>query len=127
TLSGNFTAAQVGLKYSVALVAGGGTAPYTFAISSGQLPGGITLGATTGTVSGTPTATGTFNFGVTATDSKGASGTQTFQIAVSPAVVVTLTPTTATVQSAGTVPLTSTVTNSSNFSVTWSATLGTVS
>jgi hypothetical protein len=127
TISGNFVAAQVGIKYSVTLVAGGGTAPYTFAVSSGQLPGGLSLGTTSGTVSGSPTAAGTFNFGITATDSKSATGTQTFQVTVSPAVVVTVTPTTATVQTPGTVAFTSTVTNSSNQSVTWSATLGTIS
>ena len=127
TLSGNFIAAQVGLKYSVALVAGGGAAPYTFAISSGQLPGELSLGTTSGIVSGTPTTTGTFNFGVNVTDSKSVSGSQTFRITVSPAVVVTVSPATATVQSAGTVSFTATVTNASNLTVTWSATTGTVS
>src|SRR5260370_252401 len=126
-VSGNFVPAQVGMKYSVQLVASGGTAPYTFAISWGQLPAGLPLGANSGTVSGTPTTPGTYNFGVYATDSKSHGGSQKFQITVSSAVVVTVTPTTATVASAGTVSFTAAVANTSNQSVTWSATLGTIS
>jgi hypothetical protein len=127
TLSANFAPAQIGFTYSVPLTVGGGTAPYTFAISSGQLPAGLALGTTTGIVSGSPTASGTFNFGVNVTDSNSVGGSQTFTITVSPAVVVTITPATATVQSAGTVSLTALVTNTPNTAVTWAATLGTVS
>jgi hypothetical protein len=127
TLSGNFVPAQAGFTYSVPLTVGNGTAPYTFSISSGQLPAGLTLGTNSGTVSGTPSASGTFSFGISATDSKGVTGSATFQVTVSPAVAVTITPATATVISAASAPFTSTVTNSSNLSVTWTATLGTVS
>ncbi|HEY9015377.1 MAG TPA: Ig domain-containing protein, partial [Gemmatimonadales bacterium] len=42
----------VGLPYSHAFSASGGVTPYTFAITSGSLPSGITLSASTGTVSG---------------------------------------------------------------------------
>ena len=57
------------LAYSVTVdPASGGTAPYTYAITSGALPAGLTL-ATTGQISGTPTILGTFSFTVTATDS----------------------------------------------------------
>src|SRR6266446_6621153 len=127
TLSGNFIPAQVGIKYSVPLAASGGTAPYTFAVSWGQLPAGLSLGATTGIISGTPSATGTSNFGIHVTDSKSAGGSQKFLITVSAAIAVTVTPSTATVQSPGTIAFTSTVTNSSNQTVTWTATLGTIS
>lgn len=37
----------------------GGTAPYTFAVTSGTLPGGLALNGATGIVSGTPLAAGT--------------------------------------------------------------------
>ncbi|RZK99271.1 MAG: hypothetical protein EOO62_25035, partial [Hymenobacter sp.] len=53
--------------------ASGGTAPYTFAITAGALPAGLTL-TSAGTLSGTPTANGTFNFTVTATDNSAAPG-----------------------------------------------------
>ncbi|TXI48178.1 MAG: autotransporter domain-containing protein [Lysobacter sp.] len=59
---------QVGLAYSQTVTASGGNAPYTFAVTAGALPAGLTL-APSGTLSGTPTAGGTFNFTVTATDS----------------------------------------------------------
>jgi hypothetical protein len=47
----------------------GGTAPYTWSVASGSsLPAGLALDPTTGILSGTPTTAGTFNFGITATD-----------------------------------------------------------
>jgi hypothetical protein len=47
----------------------GGVPPYTWAVTSGSLPTGMTLSSVLGAIGGTPTATGTFNFSVTATDS----------------------------------------------------------
>jgi hypothetical protein len=65
---------QVGFAYNATLnPATGGTAPYSYAASGGALPGGLTLSAG-GVLSGTPTAFGTFNFAVTATDSSTGSG-----------------------------------------------------
>ncbi|WP_181883661.1 putative Ig domain-containing protein [Sphingorhabdus pulchriflava] len=64
-------AAVQGIAYSQALTASGGIAPYSFAISSGTLPAGLTLNTTTGVISGTPTTSGTANFAITATDSTG--------------------------------------------------------
>jgi Putative Ig domain len=48
--------AQNGVAYSTTLVASGGTTPYTWAILSGSLPPGLSLNASTGVISGTPTA-----------------------------------------------------------------------
>ena len=47
---------QVGAAYSATLAATGGTAPYTWTLSTGTLPAGLTLNATTGAITGTPTA-----------------------------------------------------------------------
>ncbi len=58
-----------GAHYSAALVATGGTPPYSWSVTSGSLPLGLTLNATTGTIQGTPTTVGTSTFTVTATDS----------------------------------------------------------
>ncbi|SHJ07313.1 Por secretion system C-terminal sorting domain-containing protein [Hymenobacter daecheongensis DSM 21074] len=63
----------VAAAYSQTLSASGGTAPYSFAITAGTLPTGLTLAAN-GTLSGTPAASGTFNFTVTATDASGTPG-----------------------------------------------------
>jgi len=64
------------------LSASGGTAPYTWSASG--LPAGVTIGATTGTVSGTPTTAGTYNVTATATSSGGASsGSTSFTFTVS--------------------------------------------
>jgi hypothetical protein len=47
----------------------GGTPPYSFALSAGTLPPGLSLNSLTGVISGTPTTAGTYSFTVTATDS----------------------------------------------------------
>ena len=54
--------------YSHQLTASGGTAPYTWAITAGALPAGLTL-SSAGLISGTPSVSGPFSFSVTATDS----------------------------------------------------------
>ena len=60
--------AVLGVAYSVQLAATGGVAPYTWAISAGSLPTGLTL-SSAGLLSGTPTASGSFTFTVQVTDS----------------------------------------------------------
>jgi uncharacterized repeat protein (TIGR01451 family) len=76
------SAATVGVSYTpVTVTASGGTAPYTFSIYAGALPPGMTL-ASGGTLSGTPTADGTFAFAVRATDSASHAGFQTYTLTV---------------------------------------------
>ena len=77
----------LGAAYSAAITpASGGTAPYAYAVTAGALPGGLTLNAATGAITGTPSALGTFNFSITATDSSTGTGpytaTQTYSIVV---------------------------------------------
>ena len=67
----------VGTPYSVSLRTLGGTAPYTYAITSGALPPGLTLDPTTGAISGTPTTAGRFSLVVTVTDSSASPGPYT--------------------------------------------------
>jgi len=61
-------AANIGVAYTTTLAATGGQSPYTFAVTTGSLPTGLTL-STSGTISGTPSVAGTFNFTITVTDS----------------------------------------------------------
>ena len=62
-----------GTAYSQTITASGGTAPYSFAITTGALPAGLSL-TSAGVLSGTPTASGSFTFTVTATDASTGSG-----------------------------------------------------
>jgi hypothetical protein len=54
--------------YGTTLHSSFGTPPYTYSLTSGTLPPGITLGQS-GNITGTPTTTGTWSFQITATDS----------------------------------------------------------
>jgi len=58
-----------GNAYSTNLAATGGTGAYTWSITSGALPRGLTLAASTGVISGTPVASGTSSFTIRVTDS----------------------------------------------------------
>src|SRR5208283_1532953 len=75
--------AQAGIAYSSALTASGGVAPYTFSITSGSLPPGLTLNTSTGAITGTPTTAGTYNFTAQVVDSKGSTATASCSIVVS--------------------------------------------
>ncbi|PYS34814.1 MAG: hypothetical protein DMG14_28555, partial [Acidobacteria bacterium] len=75
----------VGQDYSEVLTATGGAPPYSWSIDSGSLPGGLTLFAT-GSISGTPTAAGSFSFTVRVTDSAARTATsRLLSITISPA------------------------------------------
>lgn len=65
----------VSVSYNQTLAATGST-PITWAVSVGILPDGLGLGSTTGTLSGTPTTAGAYDFTVSATN---AGGTDTQQ------------------------------------------------
>ncbi len=65
-------AATGGAAYAQTLTASGGAAPYSFSLSNGLLPAGLTLAAN-GQLTGTPAAIGSFNFTVTASSTGGAA------------------------------------------------------
>ncbi len=85
----------INTAYSGSVVAVGGTSPYTWSIASGSLPTGITLDTTTGVISGTPTAVGSYTFGITVTDSSSSaqSATKTYTVVIAPPTLVVSTQT----------------------------------
>lgn len=80
----------VGLAYSEDLTATGGTGTLVWSLSGGSLPASLTL-SPAGTISGTPTASGTSNFSVRVTDALAQSDTQSLSIAISEALTITTT------------------------------------
>jgi subtilase family serine protease len=60
---------------------GGAGAPFTFTVSDGALPNGLSL-APGGGLTGFPTVVGTFSFTVTATDSGGVTGSYAYTLTV---------------------------------------------
>ena len=82
--------------YTATLAASGGTTPYTWSIISGALPSGLTLNTNSGTISGTPTATGTFSFTAQVSDAGSHTANKTLSITItSIPTVVTIWPDTA--------------------------------
>lgn len=75
--NGNF-----GQSYNYSLSAVGGNSPYTWQITSGNLPTGLTLNSSSGIIFGTPTQQGTFSFAVKVTDSIADSVTKNFSIII---------------------------------------------
>lgn len=59
---------EAGNYYSSSLSALGGMQPYIWSISSGALPSGLSLNASTGMLSGTPASAGEFSFSAKVTD-----------------------------------------------------------
>ncbi|HQR36431.1 MAG TPA: putative Ig domain-containing protein, partial [Blastocatellia bacterium] len=72
---------SVGNAYNLTLAASGGSGSYQFSLSGGNLPTGLTL-AQNGHISGTATASGTYNFTVTATTPELCTGSKDFSITI---------------------------------------------
>ncbi|HVG23887.1 MAG TPA: ice-binding family protein [Thermoanaerobaculia bacterium] len=78
TLPAGVTAAP----YAQSVTATGGTAPYTYAVSSGALPLGLALNAATGSISGVPVQAGLFTFTIRATDAAGCTGARAYTVTI---------------------------------------------
>lgn len=78
--AGVLPGATAGMSYSQTVTASLGTAAYSYAVTAGALPTWMTLNPTTGALSGMPTAAGTANFTVTATDGYGAVGSAAYSL-----------------------------------------------
>ena len=117
----------VGTAYSQPLAADG-TTPITWSIESGgTLPTGLSLNESTGAITGTPTAAGTYNFTVKAESSYGSDSKELSITINEPATIsvtgVSLNQSALTLTEDGTAQLTATVepANATNKGVTWSS------
>ncbi|HTW46492.1 MAG TPA: putative Ig domain-containing protein [Acidobacteriaceae bacterium] len=95
TAAGALSGGMVGSTYSVTLSGSGGVTPYTWSVSQGKLPAGLTLSSSSGAITGIPTAAGTSTFTITLTDSGSPALTSTasFSIAIAAAPAITFTTT----------------------------------
>ena len=101
TAMGNFTIGVTGISavlvltngldigyvqqpYRSVLAATGGTAPYTWSITSGQLPTGVTLSNSQGQLTGTPTQGGQFSLNIQVIDSASKSMSKSFTLQILP-------------------------------------------
>lgn len=80
-VSGAVAAGIYGETYGATLTASGGTAPYRYQLT-GSLPAGISFDAESGTLSGTPTALGSFPLSLTVTDANGFSATRSYALSI---------------------------------------------
>ncbi|GEP41637.1 GEVED domain-containing protein [Brevifollis gellanilyticus] len=81
---GSLSGGMVGVAYSQTLTASGGLASYAYAVASGSLPAGLSLNASTGALTGTPTTPETQAFTMRATDANGCIGTTAYSVTILP-------------------------------------------
>jgi len=93
-------AGQVGVAYTDTLTAAGGATPYTWSVSAGSLPAGLTLTTSTGVVAGTPTTAGTFSFTVNVTDASSQTATKATSITIAGGLLAITAPASAALPSA---------------------------
>jgi len=130
TTTSPLAAGTTGTAYGpVTLNATGGTAPYTWALATGStLPAGLSL--TAGSISGTPTAAGTFNFSIKVTDSATPTAntlTKAFSITVTaPGTPLTITTTTLSAATFGSAYSQTLAASGGSGAYTWSVTAGTL-
>ncbi len=82
---------ELGVPYSQAITASGGSAPYSFAVTAGMLQPDLSLDPSSGLLSGTPLSTGTWVFTITATDANGCTGFRRYTLTINPLGCPTLT------------------------------------
>ncbi len=70
------------VAYSATLSAIGGTLPYSWSITSGNLPDGLSLIPATGVISGTPTEKGNYSFTTKVSDNATPAKTDTQQLSI---------------------------------------------
>jgi len=125
---------EVGVSYNVVPSVSGGAAPYLFS-AEGTLPPGITVNSKTGSISGMPTAPGSYNFNLSVVDPPRTDrGLVPVRILVAAAssdgkngIAITVSPASATVNSQAILQFSASVTGTSNTAVSWTTSAGTIS
>ncbi|MHC4487091.1 MAG: PQQ-dependent sugar dehydrogenase [Planctomycetota bacterium] len=79
---------QVGKAYATTLRVSGGKRPYSWSVSAGNLPDGLTLNSSTGVISGVPIAEGLSTFTVLVEDSNLENATQQLVITITPPLAI---------------------------------------
>ncbi|WP_294383702.1 GEVED domain-containing protein, partial [Prosthecobacter sp.] len=74
------TVPTVGTAYSQTVSASGSTTTFTYAVSAGTLPAGLSLNSSTGVISGTPTSSATASFTITATGANSCTGSRAYTV-----------------------------------------------
>ena len=82
---------DVGTQYNQTISTTGGTGLVSYAVSSGNLPPGLTLDEATGALLGTPTSSSLspYTFTITATDTQGDTGSQAYTLTINPPLTIT--------------------------------------
>ena len=93
TTSPSLPQGAVGVAYTQQIAATGGVTPYAWSVSSGTLPDGIGLNATTGVLSGTPSSGGVFSFQLSVNDQYGGRFTVAFSMVVTVPLSISTAPT----------------------------------
>ena len=80
--------ATTGKPYNSRVVITGGVYPYEFSLEYGLLPFGLSLNLATGNINGTPTAEGSYTFGIGVTDSEYSYAEREFTIEVTEPLII---------------------------------------
>lgn len=78
----SLAAGFVGTPYNQSLAAIGGLSPYTWSVTAGSLPAGLSLDTATGAIAGTPTTRNVFPFTVKVTDARGGTASVPLSISI---------------------------------------------
>jgi hypothetical protein len=123
--STSLSSGVVGTPYSVNLAATGGTPAYTWSITSGSLPAGLSLAAGNGVIAGTPTASGASTFTVSVSDSSSPVQTQSATLSITVAgPTLTITSSTLAAATVGTAYTQTLAASGGTLPYTWSITSG---
>ena len=123
--------ATVGVAYNAVPSVSGEAAPYVFRIADGSLPSGLVLNPNTGSITGTPSVAGTYNFVIyVSTLRRKEYGAGPAHIVVSDsasAIRLSISPSLTTIFSQGHQQFTAQLSGTANTGVVWSASVGTIS